>query len=59
MTQQLTARPLPVLVVQADIRMGPLFFAIAPFLAVVMLVLVLIAAVPEVSIWLPALMSAK
>jgi tripartite ATP-independent transporter DctM subunit len=42
-------------IVQADIRMGPLFRATLPFLAAVMLVLVLIAAVPEISTWLPAL----
>jgi TRAP-type C4-dicarboxylate transport system permease large subunit len=45
--------------VQADIRMGPLFKATLPFLAVVVLVLVLIAAVPALSTWLPALMTAK
>lgn len=45
--------------VQADIRMGPLFKATLPFLAVVLLVLVLIAAVPALSTWLPALMTAK
>lgn len=44
--------------VQADIRMGPLFSATAPFLAVVLLVLLLLAAVPALSTWLPALMSA-
>lgn len=43
--------------VQADIRMGPLFKATAPFLLVVLLVLVLIAAVPEISTWLPNLMT--
>ena len=43
--------------VQADIRMGPLFKATAPFLLVVLLVLVLIAAVPEMSTWLPNLMT--
>lgn len=42
-------------IVQADIRMGPLFRATAPFLAMVMLVMILIAAVPEISTWLPAL----
>lgn len=41
--------------VQADIRMGPLFRATLPFLAAVMLMLVLIAAVPAISTWLPAL----
>ena len=45
--------------VQADIRMGPLFRATIPFLAAVMAVLVLIAAVPEISTWLPALMTGK
>lgn len=45
--------------VQADIRMGPLFKATLPFLAAVMLVLVLIAALPVLSTWLPALMSSK
>lgn len=45
--------------VQADIRMGPLFAATLPFLAAVMLVLVLIAAVPEISTWLPTLTSGK
>jgi tripartite ATP-independent transporter DctM subunit len=45
--------------VQADIRMGPLFRATIPFLAAVMAVLVLIAAVPEFSTWLPALMTGK
>ena len=43
--------------VQADIRMGPLFKATVPFLLVVLLVLVLIAAVPEMSTWLPNLMT--
>jgi len=43
--------------VQADIRMGPLFKATVPFLLVVLLVLVLIAAVPEISTWLPNLMT--
>lgn len=46
-------------IVQADIRMGPLFRATAPFLAAVLAVLVLIAAVPAISTWLPALMSGK
>ena len=38
--------------VQADLRMTPLFRATIPFL--VMLVLVPIAAVPALSTWLPA-----
>ncbi len=42
--------------VQADIGMGPLFRATIPFLAMVMAILVLIAAVPALSTWLPALM---
>jgi tripartite ATP-independent transporter DctM subunit len=41
--------------VQANIRMGPLFKATVPFLLAVLLTLVLIAAVPELSTWLPAL----
>jgi TRAP-type C4-dicarboxylate transport system permease large subunit len=41
--------------VQADIRMGPLFKATVPFLLAVVMALVLIAAVPELSTWLPAL----
>jgi len=41
--------------VQADIRMGPLFRATVPFLAMVMAVLVVIAAVPALSTGLPAL----
>ncbi len=45
--------------VQADIRMGPLFKATVPFLAAVMVVMVLIAAVPALSTWLPALTSGK
>lgn len=45
--------------VQADIRMGSLFKATIPFLAAVMLVLMLIAAVPALSTWLPALVSSK
>ncbi len=45
--------------VQADIRMGPLFLATLPFLVAVILVLILIAAVPALSTWLPALMLAK
>lgn len=44
-------------IVQADIRMGPLFRATAPFLAAVMAVLILIAAVPAISTWLPTMMS--
>lgn len=40
--------------VQADIRMGPLFRATIPFLAMVLALLVLIAAVPALSTWLPA-----
>lgn len=40
--------------VQANIRMGPLFKATVPFLLAVMLTLVLIAAVPELSTWLPS-----
>jgi len=46
-------------IVQADIRMGPLFYATAPFLLVVLLALVLIAAVPGISTWLPTLMLTK
>ena len=46
-------------IVQADIRMWPLFRATAPFLAAVMLVLVLIAAVPGISTWLPAVTNGK
>jgi len=42
--------------VQADIRMGPLFRATVPFLAMVLLMLVVIAAVPGISTWLPSLM---
>ncbi len=42
--------------VQANIGMGPLFRATAPFLLLVLLVLVLIAAVPALSTWLPSLM---
>ncbi|WP_119354804.1 TRAP transporter large permease [Azohydromonas sediminis] len=41
--------------VAADIRMGPLFRATAPFLAAVLACLVLIAAVPALSTWLPKL----
>jgi len=43
--------------VQADIRMGPLFKATAPFLAAVAAALVLIAAVPALSTWLPGVMA--
>lgn len=39
--------------VQADLRMGPLFKATLPFLLAVMAVMVLIAAVPDLSTWLP------
>lgn len=39
--------------VAADIRMGPLFKATLPFLAAVLACLVLIAAVPVLSTWLP------
>lgn len=45
-----------VAMVQADIGMGPLFRATLPFLVMVLLVLVLIAAVPGLSTWLPAMM---
>jgi TRAP-type C4-dicarboxylate transport system permease large subunit len=45
--------------VQADIRMGALFKATIPFLIAVMAVLILIAAVPQLSTWLPALMTAN
>ncbi|WP_119290292.1 TRAP transporter large permease [Azohydromonas sediminis] len=41
--------------VAADIRMGPLFRATVPFLAAVLACLVLIAAVPALSTWLPKL----
>lgn len=41
--------------VQADIRMGALFRATLPFLIAVLAVLVLVAAVPQLSTWLPAL----
>lgn len=40
--------------VQADLRMGPLFKATLPFLLAVLAALVLIAAVPALSTWLPA-----
>lgn len=46
-------------IVQADIRMWPLFRATLPFLAAVFAVLILIAAVPAISTWLPALMIGK
>lgn len=39
--------------VQADIRMGALFRATIPFLLMVLAILVLIAAVPALSTWLP------
>jgi tripartite ATP-independent transporter DctM subunit len=45
--------------VQAQIRMGPLFKATVPFLAAVMAVLVLVAAVPELSTWLPSVSTSK
>lgn len=45
--------------VQADIRMGALFKATIPFLIAVLAVLILIAAVPQLSIWLPALMTSS
>ncbi len=45
--------------VQADIRMGALFKATIPFLIAVLAVLILIAAVPQLSIWLPALMTSN
>ncbi len=45
--------------VQANIRMGPLFKATVPFLLAVMLTLVLIAAVPELSTWLPAVTAGR
>lgn len=41
--------------VAADIRMGPLFRATLPFLAAVLGCIVLIAAVPALSTWLPKL----
>ncbi len=40
--------------VQANVPMGPLFRATLPFLAAVLACLVLIAAVPALSTWLPA-----
>lgn len=45
--------------VQANIRMGPLFKATVPFLLAVMLTLVLIAAVPELSTWLPSVTAGR
>ncbi len=45
--------------VQADIRMGALFKATIPFLIAVLAVLILIAAVPQLSTWLPALMTSN
>jgi tripartite ATP-independent transporter DctM subunit len=48
-----------VAMIQADIRMGSLFRATVPFLLAVLLMLVLIAAVPEISTWLPAMMTAQ
>ncbi|MGL1833844.1 hypothetical protein ACKVEX_09575 [Rhodocyclaceae bacterium SMB388] len=44
-------------IVQADIRMGPLFYATIPFLVMVLFLLVVIAAVPEIATWLPSLMT--
>lgn len=41
--------------VAADIRMGPLFKATVPFLFAVLACLILIAAVPALSTWLPSL----
>ncbi len=40
--------------VAADIRMGALFKATLPFLLAVVLCLLLIAAIPSLSTWLPA-----
>ncbi|GAB3191134.1 TRAP transporter large permease [Hydrogenophaga aquatica] len=45
--------------VQADIRMGPLFKATIPFLLAVAAALVLIAAVPALSTWLPGVTSGR
>ena len=45
--------------VQAQIRMGPLFKATVPFLAAVLAVLGLVAAVPELSTWLPSVTTSK
>ena len=44
---------------QAQIPMGPLFKATLPFLAAVLAVLVLVAAVPELSTWLPSVTTSK
>ena len=46
--------PYGIPMVQADLRMGPLFKATLPFLLAVLVVMVLIAAVPALSTWLPA-----
>jgi tripartite ATP-independent transporter DctM subunit len=43
--------------VQADIRMGPLFRATVPFLVAVAVALVMIAAFPWLSTWLPGVMA--
>lgn len=43
--------------VQADVPMGALFRATLPFLAAVVAVLVLICAVPALSVGLPALLA--
>lgn len=45
--------------VQANIRMVPLFKATVPFLLAVLLTLVLIAAVPELSTWLPSVTAGR
>lgn len=45
--------------VQADLRMGPLFKATLPFLLAVMATMVLIAAVPALSTWLPQVMASR
>lgn len=45
--------------VQANIRMGALFKATVPFLLAVVVALVLIAAVPELSTWLPAVTAGR
>ena len=45
--------------VQAQIRMGPLFKSTVPFLLAVLAVLVLVAAVPSLSTWMPSVASAK
>ena len=44
-----------VAMVQADLKMGPLFRATLPFLGAVLAMLVLIIALPELSTWLPSL----